>query len=559
MCAAGCDEFCPETGFQVSGKAGIWPLGAAALVNQQTTHRGAAHTDPSAPPRVLFILTFAPRPQTGPKTVETRMIGFAGSYSLHWSQWGHTLADFQRPLARMQQPWRALRSLGVYKPRKSQWGWDYVTVSSCRISNEDTGFGSADLDDFVKKGGFWWLPKKLQANMPGGFWWLPMKPQANMTDDEEASFSWIDFLQNTVAKCREASTIAHRAAVATYVVVFAFGTQWRRARWSSNLGFSAIRLFVFHAVLLLVAWRISCRVVDSQWGHNIRTQKSFTLSKNMALAPKLPATLPTEHDILIFEGMKSDYFSSYVRVLEVVHPGNKAWNDLVATFAAGYDDLSPELQKHIRLSMLRFARQEHRRILVQNFYANWAEVPNELAHWFCHKSLRQRSNPYVHSAIQTLDFILSEIRFGYWRETSLNRRFAAESVIALRSKILGPQLHATMRSLGNISIAAISARRLSARAVPSLPVLPKDTRVTLKLRRRSGIPPEKPIPEPFTEAWMQEDDVVEATFVGAPNGKTHRCYGLLSCALLRWQRLTLASSFLIDRRMVPRLYHICQR
>lgn len=89
MCADGCFDYCPTEGFQASGKADNWPMGYGALVNQQTMHRGAAHQDPNGPHRVVFILTFAPRPLYDNKHVETRMIGQGGSYSLHWTHWGH--------------------------------------------------------------------------------------------------------------------------------------------------------------------------------------------------------------------------------------------------------------------------------------------------------------------------------------------------------------------------------------------------------------------------------------------------------------------------------------
>jgi hypothetical protein len=126
MCAEGCFEYCPQHGFQVSGKQDLWPMGYGTLINQQLMHRGMAHTDPDGPHRVVFILTFAPRPQFGDQQVEMRSIGQGGSYSLHYAQWGHTLRDFANPTKYMKMPWRFLRSMGVYKPRGRQWGWDYM-------------------------------------------------------------------------------------------------------------------------------------------------------------------------------------------------------------------------------------------------------------------------------------------------------------------------------------------------------------------------------------------------------------------------------------------------
>lgn len=50
--------------------------------------------------------------------------------------------------------------------------------------------------------------------------------------------------------------------------------------------------------------------------------------------------------------MQSAYVGYYTRVLEVAHPGNKAWNDLLWSFATGCNDLTPSLQGQVRLSML---------------------------------------------------------------------------------------------------------------------------------------------------------------------------------------------------------------
>lgn len=123
-------------------------MGWGALLNQQTTHKGGAHTDPNGPHRVVFIITFAPRPRTGSLEVETRMIAKGGTYSLHWTQWGHTYADFARPEHFMKQPWRTLKSLGIYKSRGSDWGWDFLTQSVGRMANGEAGFSQEETDEF---------------------------------------------------------------------------------------------------------------------------------------------------------------------------------------------------------------------------------------------------------------------------------------------------------------------------------------------------------------------------------------------------------------------------
>jgi hypothetical protein len=504
MCSDGCREFCQDTGFQVSGQADNWPLGTGALINQQTTHRGEAHLDPSAPDRVLFILTFAPRPQTKPATIETRLIGVSGSYSLHWSQWGHTLADFQRPLAKMQQPWRTLRSLGLYKPRKSQWGWDYITVSSGRIANEDTGFTSGDLYGFVEVGGFPWLPRRLQGNTT-----------------DEAGFVWVSTLVDTVRKCRHESGIVHRGLLGVYVIcsiLFTLSSRRQRVKWRSSTALWISRLVVYHGSLLLVALLIFHRAINSSWGRNIHSKRSFSLAETLTLHSDLPATLPTEHDILVFEGLKSSYLDSYTGVLEIFHPGNKAWNGLIAAFSSGYEDLSPSLQDHVQRSLLNVTREEGRRVLVQSTYANWAVAPPRAAARFCHKSLWQQSNLHVNAAVESLDYLLSETRYGYWRASAMHRHFVSKLIAGLRDKILGEEPRERL-SASNIRFNNANAKASFNVASSILDTLPERRRSGLIVHARRGIPPRVESEPLLSQLWMQEGDMVEANVHGTDDGK----------------------------------------
>ena len=131
------DHTCANHTFQVSGVNNLWVTGDGLLMNQQSFHRGKAHVDPTAPDRVVFIITFAPRPL---ERGETRMLGLGGSYSMRWDMWGHTLNDFENASATMVQPWTTLRALGLYKPKGSEWGWDFISQHSMRAANNNNGY-----------------------------------------------------------------------------------------------------------------------------------------------------------------------------------------------------------------------------------------------------------------------------------------------------------------------------------------------------------------------------------------------------------------------------------
>ena len=143
-CSENCERYCQHLGGNIplSGKNSrnnpekVWKQGYGALVNQQTTHKGMGHTQRNGPDRVVLIATFAPRPQIRYRHgLERRMISQGGSYSLLYTQWGHTFYDYAYSESRMKEPYTTLRSFGVLKAD----GWNLLSVASMRIINEEAG------------------------------------------------------------------------------------------------------------------------------------------------------------------------------------------------------------------------------------------------------------------------------------------------------------------------------------------------------------------------------------------------------------------------------------
>jgi ectoine hydroxylase-related dioxygenase (phytanoyl-CoA dioxygenase family) len=85
--------------------------GDAMLYNADVFHRGTAHTDPSAPERVVVFLTFAGSRQ-GPN--DHRSLPFGTVHSLNWKTWGHTIDEF---LTIKEKPWRPWHALGLYSSK----------------------------------------------------------------------------------------------------------------------------------------------------------------------------------------------------------------------------------------------------------------------------------------------------------------------------------------------------------------------------------------------------------------------------------------------------------
>ena len=492
MCAEGCDEFCPQTGFLMSGRQDNWPTGWGALVNQQTTHRGSPFTDPNAPHRVLFILTFAPRPRFGERQLETRYIGTGGSYSLHYSQWGATLRDFQDPEKYMRQPWRTLRSFGLYKPANTDWGWDFFTQASGRIANGDVGYAEHDFDEFIENGGIPFLPKSLQGDARGSR--LYGNP-------------WIDFAFDTVSRCRSAVERGYVGAVAVYFLVsIVFSFLIKRQNKASFIMSSMIHVVLIHSVVMFVAWWRLSAAQNRSWAKNVLTKRLFSLPKPPFVShPDLPASLPRPQDILILNEMKSDYFASFSRVLDAVHPGNKAWSDMINQNAQGYHRLPIQLQKQLRSSLLQTVREEHRHIMVKNIEGNWAEVDEMTADWLCHKELFSSSSSLVGEVTRQIDYLLSETRFGFWRDTTLHLEYIPTMLEKLQDSIL--HLSREQRLVRHHGRPKSGTPRVAAVAVT-----PAGTRNTSM--SRLNLPPRPKSEAPIDEVWLKEFDTIEATYDG---------------------------------------------
>jgi len=527
MCADGALDYCAQSGgFQVSGKNDNWPASWGALLNQQTAHRGMAFTDPSGPDRVLFILTFAPRPNINNNSknnnknmlLETRTLSTGGSYSMHWSQWGHTLADFAKPARRMAQPWKVLRSLGIYKPADQQWGWDWITTTTMRAVNDEAGYNRHDLDTFIEKGGFWFLPQQLQGQVSG---------------EDETGAVWFDFLLDTVQRCKQAFQKVHVVGLGTYAggVVLVNGLLWALGRRQSSeltIAPSFRRILVGHCVLTFLSILLSKRVEQTPWARNIRSGKLYSPPALARGELTAPATLALDQDVLVLDDYQSDYLGSYARVHEISHPGNRAWNEIAATHSALFTKLPATMQDQLCESIALWLRQDQHRMLAKNINGEWSELGNDKALQFIHKGLMMRSDPFVKHVVTQIDYLLAETKFGMLRGSSMHLGAIPVFLRSLQDKILRPPFS---RSLKPSTIVASWMDTMVSQS--ALPPFPKTRRSIPLTGRRLMLPSKPDTSEPELGAWLKEGDAVEAKYTKWTTGKIRDCSGNLLVAFKR--------------------------
>ena len=102
----------------------------------------------------------------------------------------------------MSHPWATLRSLGIYKPKEAERGWNFISIVSMRIANEDTGYKVGNLFEFVKQN-------------TEKYHWFSMFV-ADLTDDS----TWESFLLDTIAIWKEYTMFANIGILAFYLFSF---------------------------------------------------------------------------------------------------------------------------------------------------------------------------------------------------------------------------------------------------------------------------------------------------------------------------------------------------
>jgi len=180
-------------------------------------------------------------------------------------------------------------------------------------------------------------------------------------------------------------------------------------------------LLCLHGIVLLISWQLIDRVSCASWARSIKSGRLFQRPKSYHQAPNLPGTNTSVKDVLLLDEMRSEYLASLSHVLDSFHPGSRAFGNQVRNHCAGFSNLTPALQEQLCSSILRWNRQNGRRVLVKNQQNNWASAEQSRVRRFCHKEMMKESNPVVRAIINQVDFLLSETKFGYWRSTSMHK------------------------------------------------------------------------------------------------------------------------------------------
>ena len=487
-----CDVLLEQVGFPlVDPNVGHWPAGDALLMTQSAFHRGAAHTDPDGPDRVLFILTFAPKwtPRNG-----ARMLGLGSTYSLKWDEWGHTLNDLRTADTRMKQhPWKALKALGIYKPKTVTWGIDYITSVSMRIVNGDASYSWWKFDKHMARGGFKWLPPFLEG-----------KP----LDEYDP---WLEYYQDTLRRCfafcsalRIFAAIAY-LATALGVAMFP-GTSKRAATFRGAVKLGLVWLSAFYLYKGLQ------KLVDeSTWAKGIASgflyANVFENQAAFGIGVLGATTLPTRLDVLIETRYGSEYLGLVNDFIDG-HPGNRHFRRQVQATAKQFVLYPASIRNATSHFILSSIQHTGGRFLYQGPQGNWHTIEEADAIRHIYRELVKASNRLSVALMKRSRHILSDYMYGPLRRTVLAQKHAIPYQRMLESAILnlGPpyvDTRSTARSPTKRNT-LFDPRR-------SLPDL-KFPRAETPLR--SSLPPFVVAVEASDGDWIASGDAVETWYLG---------------------------------------------
>ena len=484
--APGVENVCEQYGFQMVGDDGYWHAGDALLMNMNSYHRGKAHTDPYGQDRVMLILTFTTRPRS---RAESRQLSQGITFSLRWDEWGHTLEDMAQAGRIMQKPWTLLRALGLFKLPGTEWGIDYITSGSMRMANEDNGFREDEFEEFMERGGIWWIPGFLQGQV---------------SDDD----SWLEYYLDTGKRCLE--FVQYRLlpiSLGSYLLLGAtLGLLSTSVRAPVAFGKSLRRLLVLGSLAYCFYHLAIYRIDSTDWAKDIRHKKRhwgvFKNQRAFGITNQGPSTLPHRRDVLIENRYGSAFLAMYEDFIDG-HPGNRLFQHYVAASADQFGRNPKALKSASAVAVFQSISDHQGRFLYQGPTGAWEWLNDVKALEYVHRYLASQSHPMKKMLTRAIRHLISGYMYDVHRETKMAQRHAVPYLRQLETRLIGATDALASSSMTQPVNSSLALRQSLTR--PLVPFIKKN----LVNGNRNQLPPEVKVEEPEIGAWLTDGDAVE--------------------------------------------------
>jgi len=356
FCANEMEDVCETGGFQAAGdeESNLWRIGDGLLLNQCLWHRGFAHTDPNSKERVVFIISFISRPQPG---IDHRQLSHGTYFHIRPDMYGHTLNDLREAPIRMAAPFTYLRSLGVWKPQQANWGWDFVTTTSLRISNGENGYQHEDLVHFVQE-------HKIGKAIP-----------SFLLGDVTEEGGWVLFIEGTLSRVKDFSIILYITSLASFGLLFNLAAFNRTSRLLTLFWILFVTA-IFHFIILSISRSLMGKLHTSTWAKCISSGSMFarpfqTFHRNDDSTARSPTTIPNKKDCLFSERFDFEPLWAYSDFLNY-HPGNVKWLNFVKSIGSNnYRNMPYNLQHQFLKQSIMYMKENGGRFLKQNDFGQW--------------------------------------------------------------------------------------------------------------------------------------------------------------------------------------------
>lgn len=427
---------------------GLWKVGSAALLSQQTMHRGGEYTRDDGELRAMFYFTFSPRPRWGPYEVETRTFPIGGTAGLHWSQWGFTLRDYQTDTWQLRWPFRMLRAYGIYKPASADWGWDFLTHVVYCMGMQECGYSDTQFIRDQERNRTAEKHRHIPAFLLGT---IPTE-----VDEANRGLVAMNLYVDILNRCRKMALELYLCCLAAYLLIA------RGARQHSWLSIYRHAL-VIHVLVLWLCYHWYQQTSQSSWAHNIETRRLYQpittplfplgdglrqeaarndkpmrspfLQMERGLHQEAAHNVrPKPQDVLDLAHLHSEYLGSLSDGLDWFHPGNRAFYEQIQQYAS----LSSSLQALVDpcLLILEQLKEKRGRILATRLGGTGSEMEAAEARRFCELQLVKAGDSVRRLALDTVADLRAETRFGYWRDSALHQQVIPRLLRQLEDRIM---------------------------------------------------------------------------------------------------------------------------
>lgn len=359
------------------------------------------------------------------------------------------------------------------------------------MANEDNGFRRDELDEFLERGGFPFLPQFLQGKV----------------SDEE---NWHEYLIRTFLLCKE-----FLFKVCCYFIVLPMLTSLfsrSKPRIVSFFG-TSIRISTLAGIAFLSFEGAKHYVDNTGWAMDIKASRRYasTAAVEALFAGPVsgPTTFPTKYDVLIETRYGSKQLHMYNDFIDG-HPGNRVFLDLLPKAAEVFTEYPFEFQEAAAQYIIGQMLTTGARFLHQAPYGEWRLMDSDAATSYVKKKLAKKSSKINEYVSKEIRFLISDQKYGIYRDYVMTALDLVPFLESLGEKLITgvkprPKRNDQIRPDLDNEQGASTYLFVRTFSLPTIGSFETPTRWNRRPFPASAVEGQ----EPFEGAWLKEGDLVD--------------------------------------------------